>query len=279
MVQDSEAAEDLFRPSASDIQGTSGVEQDAERCTSVPRYLQSRPSLKLLSALRRLREIARAIAQVGISKDQRNQDQKYNFRGIDDVMDAVSPLLAQHGIIVVPFALSREQELYQTKSGGNNFKVVVKMRYDFTSDEDGSFVRVEMYGEAMDTSDKASNKATSAAYKYALFQLLCIPIQGTPEEREADFSTPESRSTRPAAERAPVEPPPEKSRDSVGPETVSEALKRLVANDANRAKLSGKLEKAYGVALVDQIPADKVAEAIAKAEKFVAEQKNRSNNK
>lgn len=193
------------------------------------------PSSKLLSALRRLREIAKSISQVGISKDQRNKDQNYQFRGIDDVMDAVSPLLAEHGIIVVPFALSREQELYQTKSGGNNFKVIVKMRYDFTSDEDGSFVRVEMYGEAMDTSDKASNKATSAAYKYALFQLLCIPIQGTPEEREADFNTPESRSTRPVAERKPVEQLPEKGerespRESAGPETVQEALKRLVKN-------------------------------------------------
>ena len=38
-----------------------------------------------------------ALAKVGIAKDRRNSGQGYNFRGIDDVYAALSPLLAQYG--------------------------------------------------------------------------------------------------------------------------------------------------------------------------------------
>lgn len=241
------------------------------------------PSPRLLGVLQALRKIAKSISIDGIDKAQRNKDQNYNFRGIDDVMDALSPLMADSGIIAIPSALSREQQNLKTQKGTDMFKVVVKMRYDFTFVEDGSFVRVEMYGEANDTADKATNKAESAAYKYAFFQLLCIPLRGSPgeqerpEDREADFRTPDTGSGRPPAPREPVDTKQqaEEERRAAGPETIHEALKRLVKNEKERESLTSKIQTAYSVALLDQIPDDKVAEAILKAEKFVSQQKAR----
>ena len=49
------------------------------------------------------------------------------------------------------------------------------------SAEDGSKTTARMIGEAMDSGDKATNKAMSAAYKYAAFQTFAIPTEGTPD--------------------------------------------------------------------------------------------------
>ena len=50
------------------------------------------------------------------------------------------------------------------------FYVTVRAEFDFVSTEDGSIHTVVTYGEAMDSGDKATNKAMSIAYKYAAFQ-------------------------------------------------------------------------------------------------------------
>jgi hypothetical protein len=56
--------------------------------------------------------------------------------------------------------------------------VTVKAEFDFVCAIDGSMHTVATYGEAMDSSDKATNKAMSAAYKYAAFQAFAIPTEG-----------------------------------------------------------------------------------------------------
>jgi hypothetical protein len=67
--------------------------------------------------------------------------------------------------------------------------------------EDGSKHTVVTVGEAMDSGDKASNKAMSAAYKYAAFQTFCIPTEG---DNDADSTTHEvaAAATDPGIETA-----------------------------------------------------------------------------
>lgn len=78
------------------------------------------------------------LAKVGISKDRRNsQGAGYNFRGIDDVYNALSPLLATHGLCILPRMLTREIIERQSKSGGAFFYVTVDAEFDFVSAEDG----------------------------------------------------------------------------------------------------------------------------------------------
>lgn len=132
------------------------------------------------------------LAKVGISKDRKNQQQGYMFRGIDDVYGALAPLLSSNNLSILPRVLSRECIERQTAKGGALFNVVVHVEFDFVSSIDASKHTVSMFGEAMDSADKATNKAMSAAYKYACFQAFCIPTEG---DNDADAHSPELATT------------------------------------------------------------------------------------
>jgi hypothetical protein len=120
-----------------------------------------------------------ALAKSGISKDRVNQQgASYKFRGIDDVYNAISPLLGIHGLCILPRMISRDLQERQTSKGSAIFYVTVEAEFDFVSAEDGSCHVVRTFGEAMDMSDKATNKAMSAAYKYACLQAFAIPTEG-----------------------------------------------------------------------------------------------------
>jgi hypothetical protein len=122
--------------------------------------------------------VAATMAQDGIAKARRNQAQGYSFRGIDDVYNALGKVLAANGLVVLPRVLARECIERQTAKGSPLFYVTVEVEFDFVSAEDGSKHVVKTYGEAMDSADKATNKAMSAAYKYAAMQAFCIPTEG-----------------------------------------------------------------------------------------------------
>jgi hypothetical protein len=120
-----------------------------------------------------------ALAKSGIAKDRINQQgASYKFRGIDDVYNAISPLLGEHGLCILPRMISRDLQERLTSQGKAIFYVTIEAEFDFVSAEDGSCHVVRTFGEAMDMSDKATNKAMSAAYKYACLQAFAIPTEG-----------------------------------------------------------------------------------------------------
>ena len=144
-------------------------------------------------------DVSAEIALTGISKDRKNEQQGYKFRGIDDVYNALAPFLAEAKLCILPNVLEREVVERQTKSGGALFYVTVKVRFDFVSAEDDSKHEVTTYGEAMDSGDKATNKAMSAAFKYACMQAFCIPTEG---DNDADATTHEVKAAEPDPEGA-----------------------------------------------------------------------------
>lgn len=139
------------------------------------------------------------VGREGIAKDRKNQQQGYSFRGIDDVYNALAPILARHHLIIVPRVLSREKTERDTQKGGVLFYVVVHVEFDIICSVDGSRITAATYGEAMDSADKATNKAMSAAYKYMAMQTFCIPTEG---DNDADAYHHEVR-----ANAAPSRPP------------------------------------------------------------------------
>lgn len=126
------------------------------------------------------------LAQIGISKSSKNLQQGFMFRGIDAVYNTISPLLAKHKLLILPRCLTRESTERQTAKGGILFYVTVQAEFDFVSAIDGSKHTVSMFGEAMDSGDKATNKAMSIAYKYAAFQAFCIPTEETSADPDAE---------------------------------------------------------------------------------------------
>lgn len=154
-----------------------------------------------MSVYKAINAIQADLAKVGIAKSRRNtQGSGYNFRGIDDVYNVLSPMLAEHGLCILPRMLSRVCEERQAKSGGALFYVTVDAEFDFVCAEDGSKHTVKTFGEAMDSGDKATNKAMSAAYKYAAFQAFAIPTEA---DNDADAHThevaPSLQNVNPAA--------------------------------------------------------------------------------
>lgn len=133
-----------------------------------------------------INQVQAELAKTGISKGQRNSQQGYSFRGIDDVYNALAPLLATNGLCILPEVVERSVTEKISKNGSALFYVVVVMRFHFVCAEDSSTCVVCTYGEAMDSGDKATNKAMSAAYKYACMQTFCIPVEG---DNDADSTT------------------------------------------------------------------------------------------
>lgn len=129
-----------------------------------------------------------------IGKNKRNQQQGFNFRGIDDVMNVLHPLMAKAKIFIVPTVEEISREERQTARGGTLIYTIAKVVFRFISTVDGSEIVATVYGEAMDSGDKGLNKAMSIAMKYACFQVFCIP---TEEMVDPDKETHEVKAKQP----------------------------------------------------------------------------------
>ena len=161
--------------------------------------------------------ITKVMEEVGcVGKNQKNQQQGFMFRGIDAVMNAIYPALVKNKVFIVPEVLEHEREERKTKSGTNMIYSICKIRYTFFA-EDGSSISAVVIGEGMDTGDKATNKAMAIAFKYACFQVFCIP---TEEMKDQD---PDSKTPEPSVKKNPVPnaPKSEPSKVSTKKETVS----------------------------------------------------------
>lgn len=144
----------------------------------------------------------RVMADIGaVEKTRKNPQQGYMFRGIDDFYGAVHSALSRHGVFPIPIVQSSERQERTTQKGGLMFHVVLRVATRFYA-PDGSYVEAITIGEAMDTSDKASNKAMSAAMKYALIETFCIPTDDN-SDTENDTYTPYPFPSRDAGSHSP----------------------------------------------------------------------------
>lgn len=155
-----------------------------------------------MTVYKAINDIAAALGRSGISKDRTGSGLSYKFRGIDDVYAALSPLLAEHKLCILPNVLERTVETHLSKSGGTLFYVAVKVKFDLVSAVDCSVHSITTMGEAMDSSDKATNKAMSAAYKYAAFMTFCIPTEGDNDTENAHHEVAPPQPAHPALKKA-----------------------------------------------------------------------------
>lgn len=132
----------------------------------------------------------------GVGKEQRNKEQGYNFRGIDDVLKALHPLLAEHGVFICPDVLEREYEERLSKSGTVGHCAHLHVRFRVYGPE-GDSVELSTWGEGLDYGDKATNKAMTAAFKYALFELFAV---ADPAD-DSDHESPQESATVPKTNR------------------------------------------------------------------------------
>lgn len=126
-----------------------------------------------------------AVDKSGLYDDKHGT--KYNFRGVDAVVNAVAPAFREHGIIVMPTVLGVERETFDREmSGGRTgkqFRCIPLVQYTFYA-EDGSSVAAIVEGESLDISDKGTAKALSVAYRVALLQCLNLPTDDPDPDTE-----------------------------------------------------------------------------------------------
>jgi hypothetical protein len=152
-----------------------------------PDAQQQRP----LTVYQAIAKVQASLAKEGIAKDRTSGKEgdsgpKFKFRGIDDVYNTISGLLAETGLCILPRLITRETSERKKPDGKMLYFVAVEVEYDLVSAHDSSKHTIRVPGEAMDSGDKATNKAMSAAYKYACLQTFCIPTEG---DNDADASS------------------------------------------------------------------------------------------
>ena len=119
-----------------------------------------------------------------VKKDGKNQAQKFNFRGIDAVMNAVGPALRKHGVTILPEDVDVHRSNGTTSNGKQTAEVVIKVTYRVYGPA-GDSIHGKVAAEAMDFGDKAIAKAMSVAYRTFLLQALTIPTDDPDPDGES----------------------------------------------------------------------------------------------
>ena len=129
--------------------------------------------------------LSKVMAEVqAVRKDSKNQAQRFNFRGIDAVMNAVGPALRKHGVVILPEEVDVHRTNRTTANGKQAAEVVVKVTYRVYGPA-GDSIHGKVAAEAMDFGDKAIAKAMSVAYRTFLLQALTIPTDEPDPDSES----------------------------------------------------------------------------------------------
>lgn len=134
-----------------------------------------------------------------VGKGGRNLEQGYNFRGIDDVVNAVGPVFRKHGIIPIPHKTVANYRDVLTVREKRSRECTVIVTYRFYGPA-GDFVEAEVPGESMDVGDKGTPKAMSVAYRILLLQTLCIPTNDPDPDSQSYERDEEAPPTATAAQ-------------------------------------------------------------------------------
>lgn len=206
--------------------------------------------------------ISATMKDIGVvGKGDSNDFDHYKYRGIDAVMNALNPAMIKNGIFVTPTVIDSKREERQGKNGTLMMYSVITVKYTFYAD-DGSSVECVVVGEAMDRSDKSTNKAMSAAFKYACFQTFCIPteemIDTGSESLEMGAKTDEQKN--------------QEMIESVDPLTLPggdiAAKKEKLMQEIKRTGIAVKtITDAYAVKSIDEMDDTKLTSALGRMAK------------
>ena len=142
-------------------------------------------------------EAAKRIGVIGKDRKVAFGSTRYNFRGIDDVYNSCSHVFNELGITLSPMFSNLTREVVAGPKG-NTVHVTLMLSLEYMA-PDGSSSITTTFGEALDTSDKAVNKAMSAAVKYAHFTTFSIPTEEKKDSEYDDIPVPASEGSKPSA--------------------------------------------------------------------------------
>lgn len=195
--------------------------------------------------------IAGVIADIGaVGKDKVNKQQGFKYRSVDDVYSVLNPALAKNKVFILPEVLEEKREIRTNKNGTNISWVLLRMKYTLYAD-DGSFIETILLGEAMDTGDKAINKAMAIAYKYLCFQIFCIPVEemDDPDAERPELQVENKKGTKQKEPNQKVAPAQQNGKAAVKEENTSGSsdtepmTERMLQTLLSEMKRTGVTEK------------------------------------
>lgn len=204
--------------------------------------------------------ISKVMDDIGaVGKNSKNAQQGFMFRGIDAVMNAINPALVKNKCFLVPEVLEQTREkvtsvkkdTYGNEKTSNLFYSICKVKYKIYA-EDGTFIETTVVGEGMDSGDKATNKAMSIAFKYACFQVFCIPTEEMAE---------------PDAECHEIKP----SEDTIANGKITAIQAKALASRCEKEKVPvDTILGLYKVAAIDELTMRQYANVNSNWEKILA---------
>ena len=159
------------------------------------------------------------VSAEGLAKTGRNEKQNYDFRGIDGLLNLLSPILVKRLLFIVPTVVDRI-----ITHNGKTIHVFIEVEYAITHIEDKSTIIVKTFGEGLDYSDKAVYKAMSGALKYMAFQTFCIPLKGMVD---AEGDNPEHEEEPPKPKAKLPSTPPKDTRSKADIAKQAETIAKL----------------------------------------------------
>ena len=191
---------------------------DDRPATDAPPKLPLEPSDHILGSIAAVMDQVRGFPKsgemrVGYGNNSRVQ---YNFQRWDDMVKALGDAFRTHGVATQTVVLEVDRYRFERTKDNGQIQLWIhtsaRVRFVFTSLEDGSTFTVEAAGEALDNSDKGINKAITAAYKNACKVAFMLSAE---DDSDPDASRPEPTGERvrnaPRNGQAPptTQPPPE----------------------------------------------------------------------
>ena len=169
---------------------------------------------------------------------QKSPGLNYSFAGEAAIIGVLHQAMAKHGVTVTPTAVETVvREAYQTAKGGSMNRVILKMTYTFTHALSGDTRQAVSMGEAADSGDKATAKAMTIAFKYALRQSFMLETGDDPD------TTPSAEVQR--ASTPPTAPMPNQRPPAIPQDVYDKGIKaiREAGNDADIVRFVNYLQK------------------------------------
>lgn len=122
---------------------------------------------------------------------------KYNFRGIDRVLNAFGPASLRHGVSVLPVKVDASYRDTKSSGGSAMRECTVLVTYRIYGPK-GDFIEIQSAGEALDSFDKGTPKALSTALRSLLLLGGLLPTSDPDpelsniERGEANIRSPQS---------------------------------------------------------------------------------------
>lgn len=205
--------------------------------------------------------LPKVMADIGeVPKLQRNAQQGWSFRGVDDAMNHGNKALTRHGVSVsvTVHDLKRESWDRETAKGAQRVsQVTLLMKVTFFA-PDGTHIENILAGEGMDFGDKATNKAMAAAFKYGLFYGLVMPVDRKSiddgDAESLEYTHPEPAEAEPERQQPKAKPAPRAQN-----ETQEQANRAFASSEQPADTLSPALKAQTAVQNApDELSLDKL---------------------